>query len=300
MRELTSFTRRNIKLFFKDKGLFFTSLITPVILLVLYITFLARVFRESFNVSMPDFTPEKLVNASVAAQLISSLLAVCCVTVAFCSNMLMVQDKISGVSRDISVTPVKRSVLSAGYYLASFATTLIICVFTLVIGLLYIASCGWYMSISDVLYLLLDVFLLTMMGTALSSIINCFLSTQGQISAVGTIVSSGYGFICGAYMPMSMFPEGLTKVLSFLPGTYATALIRTHAFAGPAREMIKIGYPADVVERIKDSIDSNIYFFGNKVGVGQMYLVLGGAVAVFVAAYILINVISGKRAKKNS
>ena len=35
MRELTSFTRRNIKLFFKDKGLFFTSLITPVILLVL-------------------------------------------------------------------------------------------------------------------------------------------------------------------------------------------------------------------------------------------------------------------------
>ena len=63
MRELTSFTRRNIKLFFKDKGLFFTSLITPVILLVLYITFLARVFRESFNASMPDFTPEKLVNA---------------------------------------------------------------------------------------------------------------------------------------------------------------------------------------------------------------------------------------------
>ena len=28
--------KRNIKLFFKDKGMFFTSLITPAILLVLY------------------------------------------------------------------------------------------------------------------------------------------------------------------------------------------------------------------------------------------------------------------------
>lgn len=29
---------RNIKLFFKDKGMFFTSLVTPMILLVLYVT----------------------------------------------------------------------------------------------------------------------------------------------------------------------------------------------------------------------------------------------------------------------
>ena len=36
--------RRNVKLFFKDKGMFFTSLITPVILLVLYVSFLGNVF----------------------------------------------------------------------------------------------------------------------------------------------------------------------------------------------------------------------------------------------------------------
>ena len=34
--------KRNIKLFFKDKGMFFTSLITPAILLVLYVTFLGK------------------------------------------------------------------------------------------------------------------------------------------------------------------------------------------------------------------------------------------------------------------
>ena len=39
-----------------------------------------------------------------------------------------------------------------------------------------------------------------------------------------SIVSAGYGFICGAYMPISQFSEGQQKVLSFLPGTYGTSM----------------------------------------------------------------------------
>ena len=46
--------KRNIKLFFKDKGMFFTSLITPAILLVLYVTFLGNVYRDSFTSNLPD------------------------------------------------------------------------------------------------------------------------------------------------------------------------------------------------------------------------------------------------------
>lgn len=40
--------KRNTWMFFKDKGLFFTSLITPLILLVLYMTFLSNVYKDSF------------------------------------------------------------------------------------------------------------------------------------------------------------------------------------------------------------------------------------------------------------
>ena len=35
MTAVHNLTRRNIKLFFKDKGMFFSSLITPAVLLVL-------------------------------------------------------------------------------------------------------------------------------------------------------------------------------------------------------------------------------------------------------------------------
>lgn len=87
--------KRNIRLFFKDKGMFFTSLITPAILLVLYVTFLGNVYRDSFTSNLPNSLKlsESIIEGLVGGQLISSILAVSCVTVAFCSNFLMVQDK---------------------------------------------------------------------------------------------------------------------------------------------------------------------------------------------------------------
>ena len=142
MTGLWNLIKRNCKLFFKDKGMFFSSLITPVILLVLYATFLASVYRDSFASAMPEgFSIDaSLINATVAAQLISSLLAVSCVTVAFCSNLLIVQDKITGARRDITVSPVKRSTLAVSYFCASAATTLIISFAALAVCLKPIAN----------------------------------------------------------------------------------------------------------------------------------------------------------------
>ena len=281
MTGLGALIRRNCKLFFKDKGMFFTSLITPVILLVLYATFLAKVYRDSFAAAMPaGFAVDAaLIDGTVGGQLVSSLLAVCCVTVAFCSNLLMVQDRISGARRDLTMTPVRRSTLALGYFAASALSTLLICYAALAVCLGYLAVTGWYLSATDVLLLGLDVLLLSLFGTALSSIVNCNLTTNGQASAVGTIVSAGYGFLCGAYMPISNFGEGLQRVLSF------------HALRGVYAEMTRTGFPAEVVEHIKDSIDCNLYFFGSKVSIGAMTGVMAGSVAVLIGIYILMNLL---------
>ena len=288
--------KRNMKLFFKDKGMFFTALITPGILLILYATFLGNIYEDSFYAGLPDTItlPEKVINGLVGGQLISSILAVSCVTVAFCANNLMVQDRANGSIKDLKISPVKSSVLAISYYAATLLSTLIICLSATVICLVYVAAIGWYMSMSDVLLLLLDVVLLSFFGTAISSVINFFLSTQGQMSAVGTIISAGYGFICGAYMPISSFSDGLQKVITFLPGTYGTSLIRTHSLRGALAEMQSQGVPAEIVGSITDSLDCNLYFFGSQVSVPIMYLILGGSVAVLVGIYVLMNAMKKK------
>ena len=292
MKLFLSNVRRHTKLFFKDKGLFFTSLITPLILLVLYATFLSNVYRSSFEQVFSQFgqdiVSDKQLSGLVGGQLMSSLLAVSCVTVSFCSNMLMVQDKISGAYNDLMITPLKRSNLALSYYISTTISTLIICLIALIACLIYVGVIGWYLTFTDILFLLLDIFLVSTFGTALSSVINYFLSSQGQISAVGSIVSSCYGFICGAYMPLATFGSGLRNAVMFLPGTYGTALIRNHSLNGIMNEL-STTLPAEAIKGLKDSIDCNIYFFNTKVEIGTMYLVVSLSIVLLITAYVLIN-----------
>lgn len=291
MSTLSVLIRRNTKLFFKDKGMFFTALITPVILLVLYATFLGNVYRDAFLSGFPEGmqVSEAVADGFVGGQLISSILAVSCVTVAFCSNLLVVQDKANGTLLDLTVSPVSAKTLALSYYVATFFSTLLICFSAAALCFLYVAIVGWYMSVTHVLLLLLDIVLMSLFGTAFSSVVNFFLSTQGQMSAVGSIISSCYGFICGAYMPISQFGDGLQNALMFLPGTYGTALIRTHALAGVFSEMEALNYPAESIEGLRHAIDADIYFFDRLVPVYTMYLVVGIATLLLIVAFILLH-----------
>lgn len=296
MKTVAVLVGRNRKLFFKDKGMLLSSLITPVILIVLYATFLAKVYRDSFLSNLPDAVhiSDELVNGTVAAQLAAALLAVSCITVTFCVNLTMVQDKANGVEKDFLVSPVKRSVIYIGYFFSTVLNSLMVNGLALVICLLYMKRMGWYMSAADILWVILDEILLVLFGSTLSSIICYPLKTQGQMSAVGTIVSAGYGFVCGAYMPISNFSTGLQKILSYLPGTYGTSLIKNHMLHGIFTELSDSGFPDDVVTAIADSLDCNPAFHGHVVGVGEMVVIMVASVVILGMIYLLMASFSKK------
>ena len=290
MKEITALVSRNRKLFFKDKGMLFSSMITPAILIVLYATFLANVYKDSFVSATKDMIDlsDKIINGTVAAQLAAALLAVSCVTVTFCVNLTMVQDRASGARKDFDVSPVSKTKIYIGYFLSTVLNSLMVNGTALALCLLYILKMGWYMSVSDVIFVIMDMILLVLFGSTLSSIVSYPLKTQGQLSAVGTIVSAGYGFVCGAYMPISNFSSGLQKALSYLPGTYGTSLVKNHLLNGVYKEMADTGLPSEAVTVIRNTLDCNPVFRGHVVGVSQMYLIMAGSILVFGAAYLLI------------
>ena len=290
MKAVISLVNRNRKLFFRDKGMFFSALITPFILIVLYATFLAKVYKDSFSSAFPEgFTiTDKLIEGTVASQLVAALLAVSCVTVTFCVNLTMVQDKASGARKDFNVSPVSRSKIYLGYFIATVLNSLMVNGLALVIGLLYIGKMGWYLSFMDVLWVIFDEILLVLFGSTLSSIISYPLTTQGQMSAVGTIVSAGYGFICGAYMPISNFGSGLQKALSYLPGTYGTSLIKNHMLRGIFEEMESEKLPDELITAIRETLDCNPQFYGNVVNTTQMVFIMAGSIVVLGAIFLLM------------
>ncbi len=300
IKQVAAFTARNIKIFFKDRGTFISALIAPLVILLLYALFLHNVLKSTFDVSAGGFTLDgRIINGFVASFEVSSILAVCGVTVAFVANMAMVDDRMTGARADLMIAPVKRSVLTLGYYFATAAETLVICYIALAAGLIYVAAMGWAMSAAQCFAVILDVFLVCLFGTALSSVVCYFLKSRGAVNAVSTIVSTVYGFICGAYYPIAQFAKGIANLVMCLPGTYYTALLRTHFMGCFYDEFVAAGIPEEAASTIMDSIDGNFYFFGNAVPAWAMYTVAAAAVVVLVGIFVLLNVIRRRKKAAN-
>ncbi len=86
-KKMISLISRNTKCYFKNKFTFFTSLITPLILFVLFATFLKNIYIESFESIATEFEitiGKRALNGVTGAWLMSSILSVSSVTVAFC------------------------------------------------------------------------------------------------------------------------------------------------------------------------------------------------------------------------
>lgn len=303
-KKMISLISRNTKCYFKNKFTFFTSLITPLILFVLFATFLKNIYIESFENIAAEFEitiGKRALNGVTGAWLMSSILSVSSITVAFCSNIIMVEDKMNASINDINVSPIKRTTVAVSYFISNFFVTFIVIVTIMLIGHIYLACVGWYIPVSDVFMILVDCICGILFGTLLAGIVESFISSQGGISAVSTLVSSMYGFICGAYMPFSQFSEGLRNFLGLLPGTYGVGIMRNHYMNGYIDEIVKGVTDPTVADNLskglKDGFDANLYVFGNRIPLGAMYGILLGSCAVLLAVYIVIIILRNKNKK---
>ena len=290
MTTLRLLTGRNIKLYFKDHTAFLMSILSPLILLALFVTFLKNVYTDSFLTMLPPGVTlrDSVLNAFTGGWLMSSILGVSGVTVAFCSNIIMVQDKVSGRRKDLLVSPVRREMLAISYYLANLLTTLIVCLIALGAGLIYLAVVGWTLTVGDILRIIGDTILCLLFGTSLAAVVEHFIRSQGGISAVATLVSSMYGFICGAYMPLSQFSEGIRNFAAMVPGTHGVVLLRRHFMRGAFQELEGMDWPQEVITGIRKGFDNELYLFDNRIEGWQMVTVLIGSVVVLLSVYVLI------------
>lgn len=58
---------------------------------------------------------------------------------------------------------------------------------------------------------------------------------------------------------------------------------------GALAEIQNQGIPIVIIEKLKDSLDCNLYFFGSQVNIGTMYMILGITILVLIGIYILLN-----------
>lgn len=297
--KLSSLVARNIKLYFKDKLTFFVSLITPLILVILFLTFLGKIYETSLTSMMPEgiTLDAKLIKGFTGGWLFSSILATSCITVSFCSNM-MVYDKLNRATQDFLISPVKQSTLQLSYTISNFITTFLVCFVAFVVGLIYLAIVGWYLSFVDILLIIVNMVICISFGSLLASFAGLFMNSQGALSAVSTMVSSMYGFLCGAYMPLSQMSKGIVGFVSFIPGTYSTVLFRQYYMNGVLKQVATKLPPESaeaITQNIRAGFDGSFEFFGNAVPTWAMYVITIGAVFVMLGIYLLAAYLKNKK-----
>ena len=294
LRKMRYLTLRNIKLYFKDKMTFLVSLITPLILLVLFIAFLKSTYEDSILSIIQGFDlDQSLIDALTGGWLFSSVLATSCITVAFCSGMMVI-DKINRANIDFMVSPVKKSTLQLSYVLANLFSTFIITFVLLIVGLIYLACVGFYITFVDILLIVFGIIITSLFGTILANIIWTFTHSQGVVSGVCTLVSALYGFICGAYMPIRTMGQGMQYFVSLLPGTYATVLFR-QGFLNSVLNRMRETLPQGMINGIASGFDVKMSFFDHDVSTLALILVISISTIVLLGVFLFIN----KFKKKN-
>ena len=233
MRGILGFIKRNLLLFFKDWQSILFSLLTSIIVLVLYLLFLKGTFVSAIQSAMEQYpglasmVPQKDIDMFANLFLLSGILGSAMISVPFSCITVVVKDRANKVDFDILATPMKREQIIFAYFVSAVLTSTLLTGIILAIGLIGIRMQGnMYLNISQVIKAFSIVALGSISASAIFMIVVLFFKTVSACEAFFGILSAASGFVIGAYIPISQFSNEVQTVCNLFPASQITIMLR--------------------------------------------------------------------------
>ena len=233
MRGILGFIKRNVLLFFKDWQSILFSLLTSIIVLVLYLLFLKGTFVSAIQSAMEQYPGlasmvlQKDIDMFANLFLLSGILGSAMISVPFSCITVVVKDRANKVDYDILSTPLKRGQIIFAYFVSAVLTSTLLSDIILAVGLIGIRMQGnMYLNISQVVKAFSIIALGSISASAIFMIIVLFFKTVSACEAFFGILSAASGFVIGAYIPISQFSDGVQTVCNLFPASQITIMLR--------------------------------------------------------------------------
>ncbi len=241
MRRLKILVGRNLALFLKNKTTVLLCFISIGIVMGLYVIFL----RDFIMQSVEDTGLELIyVKEFTDRLMVSGLLIVLNTTTCFGLMQLSVADAASGVQRDFLVAPVTKFQLEVAYWISSVFISFIYTIITLGGAEIYfIISYGNRISMIALIKSIGTIFFSSCMNSGLLLCIMKFMKDTTSFSTFGNLYGMMCGFLAGAYLPYTMYPEYLRNILFYFPPMQLTSIIRQLFLSVYTDGAIAIGEP---------------------------------------------------------
>ena len=233
MRGISGLIKRNLLLFFKDWQSILFSLLTSIIVLVLYLLFLKGTFVSAIQSAMEQYpglasmVPQKDIDMFANLFLLSGILGSAMISVPFSCITVLVKDRANKVDYDILATPMKRGQIIFAYFVSAVLTSTLLTDIILAVGLIGIRMQGnMYLNISQVVKAFSIVALGSISASAIFMIVVLFFKTVSACEAFFGILSAASGFVIGAYIPISQFSNEVQTVCNLFPASQITIMLR--------------------------------------------------------------------------
>lgn len=261
IKQYMQLTGRNCKLYFRDRGAVFFSLLSMFILLLLMGVFLGNMNVESVTDLLEEYggirdvTVDKE-NATHLVQywILAGILVTNAVMVTMTVMTTMVKDRAEKKLSSFRCTPVSGLVLAFSYITAAVLMGMILCMAAVGIALLYIAGTGGeVLTFSAVGKLLGCIFLNVMIFAIIMYLAATIVASSAAWSGLGTIIGTLVGFVGAVYLPMGMLPDKVAAVLKYIPVLHGTSLMR-QICCESILEQTFAGMPAEVMAEYEEAM----------------------------------------------
>ncbi len=295
MMDFIGFTKRNLIIYFKDVLAIFFSLLTSIIVFILYLLFLKGTFVDALNGTLnglENFVSSTDIDMLANGILLTGILGTAMITVPYTCLQTIVKDRESGVDSDICATPLKRWKIVLSYFTASTLSSFIMTSLILTVGLVVLNFMGdLHLSVQSLIAAYGLMFLGSVSSTALFMLAMLFFKSSSTSTAFFGILSAAAGFVIGAYIPLSQFSEGVQGFCNLFPASHITSLIRNILLSGIADNIDSSIGGVDngaFISAVKDTFSFNAHAFGTDFSGMNSVLYVGIFALICIAAMMVV------------
>lgn len=300
-------TKRNFKIFFKNKIQVFYTLLVPIIIIVIYVLFLRTMEMGMVNDRIRGILGEQGLKDAVLMQnvstcldswMIGGIIALSTITMAIQTDAIIVKDKENGINRDFASSPVDKKSLIASYFSFNFIITFMLCLIVLLICWVVLGCVGEFrLNFGEAMLTIATLAYVTIPATLITVFICTFIHHDNTLAAVVAIFSTAIGFLIGSYIPLGMMPMGAQTFFDFIPGTYSTSLLRYCLLNTPVNETtnyVMQAYPGQadsLIKEVSGLIGYNLNFANQVITPWMQSLVVLGIIVLFA----ILNLLTAKK-----
>ena len=217
---ILSLIARNLKVFFRDKQTIFFSLLGVLIVILLYILFLAKSIREPLT-DLPN------VDLLVDTYIMSGVLSVGTLTTTLAAYAILIDDYVTHRQKDLYASPIKHYQINLAYLITSIIIGYAITLLTFTFSIAYFAiKDNTFLDLTTIINASLILLLMTINTVTFSSLTVTFIKTHAAYSAVNVLLGTLIGFVTGVYIPMGALSDSMQTLVKICPISHGAALLR--------------------------------------------------------------------------